>query len=130
MNKKQIINIINEYKLDKTKFVVISGAALVLLDIEDNAHDIDICCSNDYYEYLLKNYECKYERTNEWGKKAYMIDDIINFGLSFDPKNIVVVDGIKCASLKDILELKKFLNRDKDKKIISKLEGIMSKEKR
>lgn len=122
MNKKQIIEIIKKYKLDKTKFIVISGAALVLLGIEKKANDIDIWCDNDYCDYLLNNYDCKFERINEFGKKAYLIDNIINFGVSFRPKEIDTIEGIQCSSLKDVLELKKFLNRSKDKLIISKLE--------
>ncbi len=121
MNKKQIIDIIEKYKLDKSKFIVISGAALVLLDHEKTTKDIDIWCDNDYCDYMLSSYDCKFERTNELGEKAYLIDNIINFGVSFKPKEIVIVDGIQCASLKDVLELKKFLNRNKDRFIISKL---------
>ncbi len=125
MNKKQIIEIIKKYKLDKTKVIVISGAALVLLGIEKKAHDIDIWCDNDYCDYLLNNYDCKFERINEFGEKAYLIDNIINFGVSFKPKEVEIIEGIQCASLKDVLELKKFLNRGKDKLIISKLEKLL-----
>ncbi len=125
MNKKQIIDVINKYKLDKSKFIVISGAALVLLGIKKETQDIDIWCDNDYCDYLLNNYDCNFERINELGKKAYLIDDVINFGISFKPKEVETVEGIQCSSLKDILELKKFLNRDKDKDIISKIEKIL-----
>ena len=125
MDKEEIINIIDEYKLDKSRFTIISGASLVLLGIEPLAHDIDISCESDYLEYLLNNYECEFERTNEFGENAYMIDNIINFGVSFKPRKIEIVEGIKCASLKDTLELKKFLNREKDKKIIEKLKQII-----
>ncbi len=126
MNKKQIIDIIEKYKLDKSKFIIISGAALVLLGQEKNAKDIDIWCDNDYCDYMLSNYDCKFERTNEFGEKAYLIDNIINFGVSFKPKNVEVIEGIQCSSLRDVLELKKFLNRDKDKFIISKLEKYLN----
>ena len=122
MNKKEIIRMIEKYKLDKSKFVVISGAALVLHEIENTTRDIDIWCDNDYYDYLLDNYDCKLERINEFEKKVYLIDDVINFGISFKPKEIEVIEGIQCASIKDVLELKKFLNRCKDKNVISKLE--------
>ena len=126
MNKKQIIEIIEKYKLDKSKFIVISGAALVLLEQEKAAKDIDIWCDNDYYDYLLSNYDCKFERTNEFGEKAYLIDNIINFGISFKPKDVEIIEGIQCSSLRDVLKLKKFLNRDKDKYIISKLEKYLN----
>ena len=122
MNKRQIIDTIEEYKLDKSKFIVISGAALVLMEQEEATKDIDIWCNSEYCDYLINNYNAKFERKNELGKKAYLIDDIINFGVSFEPKEFEIVEGIKCSSLRDILELKKFLNRDKDEIIIKKLE--------
>ena len=125
MNKDEIINLINKYKLDKTKFIVISGAALTLHEIKKNANDIDIWCGKDYYNYLLDNYNCKYERTNEYGEKAYLIDNIINFGTSFKPKEIDIIEEIQVASLKDILELKIELNRDKDKKDIEILKNLI-----
>jgi hypothetical protein len=121
MNKKQIIDTIEKYKLDKSKFIVISGAALVLLEQEEKTKDIDIWCDSDYCEYMINNYNAMYERTNELGKKAYLIDNIINFGVSFKPNNIEIIESIKCASLRDILELKMFLNRDKDTALIRKL---------
>ncbi len=125
MDRNKILQIINDYSLDKSRIIVISGAALVLLNVVEAARDIDIYCDREYYEYLLKNYNCEFERTNEFGEKAYMIDGIINFGLSYKPNKIMVVEGLQCASLKDILDMKKFLNRAKDKAIIKKLELIV-----
>ena len=75
---------------------------------------------------MLGNYDCNFERANEFGEKAYLIDNIINFGISFKPKDVEIIEGIQCSSLRDVLELKKFLNRDKDKYIISKLEKYLN----
>lgn len=127
MNKEQIINAINNYQLDKSKIIVISGAALVLLDVKKTTHDIDIWCDEDYYNYLLTRYHCVLERINEFGKKAYIIDNIINIGTSFKPQQMEIINGISCSSLKDILELKRFLNREKDKQLIKELEKITIK---
>ena len=124
MTKEDIINTINKYKFNKEEFIIISGAALVLHDIKDTAKDIDIWVSDEYQDYLLSNYKCQFERINEYGNKAYLIDNIINFGTSFKPNEFVLIEGIKVSSIKDILELKKFLNRDKDKEIIKQLEEI------
>ena len=65
MNKKDIIDTLKKYNFDSTKYIVISSAAMVLLGIKDTTKDIDIAVSDDYYEYLLKNYNCKFERINE-----------------------------------------------------------------
>ena len=82
MNKEDIVRILNYYELDKVRYVVISGAALTLLGIVDYAKDIDIYCDEEYYNYLIDNYGAVYERTNEYGIDAYMIDGIINFSFS------------------------------------------------
>ena len=97
MDKNQILNIINRYNLDKSKFCVISGAALVLLGIEKATHDIDICCDKDYCKYLLENYNCEFERVNELREKAYIIDNIINFESSFVPQQIEIINGVRVS---------------------------------
>ena len=121
MKKSEIIETIDKYELDKSKFIVISGASLVLHDFIESTSDIDIYCNEEYYNYLLENYNCKFERINELGKTAYIIDDVINFADSYKPNNIDIIEGINCSSLRDILELKEYLNRDKDKEIIRRL---------
>ena len=55
MNKEDIINTLNKYNLDSHKYIVLSGAAMVMLGIKDKTHDIDIAVTPDYYEYLKKN---------------------------------------------------------------------------
>ena len=127
MTKKDIIETLNNYNLDKDKFIIISGAALVLQNFSNQTHDIDIWVSKDYYEHLLSNFNCKFDRINEFENKAFMIDDVINFSFDFCPKNYVYINGYKVASLRDCYNVKKFLNRDKDKKLLLKLEKELNK---
>ena len=56
-----------------------------------------------------------------------MIDDVINFGFDFCPKNYVYTNGYNVASLRDCYNVKKLLNRDKDKKLLLKLEKELNK---
>ena len=127
MNKEDMVRILNYYELDKAKYIVISGAALTLLGIVDYAKDIDIYCDEEYYNYLIDNYGAVYERTNEYGIDAYMIDGIINFSFSYKPNEEKIIDGIKCSSLKDIIELKEHLNRNKDKELLKTLKRLYVK---
>lgn len=127
MNKEDIVRILNYYESDKARYIVISGAALTLLGIVDYAKDIDIYCDEEYYNYLINNYEAVYERTNEYGIDAYMIDGIINFSFSYKPNEEKIIDGIKCSSLKDIIELKEHLNRNKDKELLKTLKRLYVK---
>ena len=127
MTKKDIIETLNNYNLDKDKFIIISGAALVLQNFSNQTHDIDIWVSKDYYEYLLSNFICEFDRINEFVNKAFMIDDVINFSFDFCPKNYVYTNGYNVASLRDCYNVKKLLNRDKDKKLLLKLEKELNK---
>lgn len=125
MNKDKIISILNQYDFDKNNFYVISGAALVLLNVIEKTKDIDICVSKEYYRQLLKEYNCVFERTNEYGNDTYMIDNVINFGISFMPNDYEIISDYKVASLKDCYKLKLFLNREKDKELLKQLKKII-----
>lgn len=125
MKKKDIINTLNIYNFDKNKLYIISGAALVLLGFIDNTKDIDIAVTEDYYEQLIREYNCLFERTNEFNKDCYMIDNVINFGVCYLPEEFEIINGYKVASLKSCYKLKLFLNRPKDREIIKKLQQII-----
>lgn len=55
-------------------------------------------------------------------KIAILIDNVINFGVSFMPNEFTIINGYKVASLESCYKLKLFLNRPKDKEIIKKLQ--------
>ena len=114
LNKDDIIKILNDYHLDKNNYLVISGAAMVLLGIKEYTTDIDIAVTDEYYSYLLSNYNCTYERTNEFNHNCYLIDNIINFGIDYYSDNYVNVDGIPVQTHNDLILLKEFLHRAKD----------------
>lgn len=128
MNKKDIIDTLKKYNFDSTKYIVISSAAMVLLGIKDTTKDIDIAVSDDYYEYLLKNYNCKFERINECGKKVYFIHDIINFSSTYYKNNRLIIEEIPIQTANDILELKLFLKREKDYKDIELIKEYINEQ--
>ncbi|MCI5879331.1 MAG: hypothetical protein MRZ34_00895 [Bacillales bacterium] len=128
MNKKDIIDTLKKYNFDSTKYIVISSAAMVLLGIKDTTKDIDIAVSDDYYEYLLKNYNCKFERINEYGKKVYFIHDIINFSSTYYKNNRLIIEEIPIQTANDILELKLFLKREKDYKDIKLIKEYINEQ--
>ena len=128
INKKDIIDTLKKYNFDSTKYIVISSAAMVLLGIKDTTKDIDIAVSDDYYEYLLKNYNCKFERINEYGKKVYFIHDIINFSSTYYKNNRLIIEEIPIQTANDILELKLFLKREKDYKDIELIKEYINEQ--
>ena len=123
MNKEEIIEKLKEYNIDKNKYIVISGAAMVLLGIKSKTHDIDIAVKEDYKDYLVDNYNVTFDRMNEYNEPVYYIDDIINFAITYYTDKKEYVSGIPVQNVNDILKLKKGLNREKDKIDIEKLEN-------
>ena len=106
MNKTEIIKILRKYNFDKDKYLVISGAAMVLLGIKESTSDIDISVTKDYYNYLLKNYNCTFEKINEYNREVYFIDNIINFGIDYYKKEIIFVEDFPVQIPENILKLK------------------------
>lgn len=121
MNKKEIIDILKKYDLDQDKYIVIAGAAMVMHGLKEKTSDIDLSVSEEYLEYLIKNKNCKFLKENEYGKKVYHIDDVIDIGVSYIPKNKDIINDIPVSSIYDIIELKKYLNREKDKLDLEKI---------
>ena len=86
---------------------------MVLYGFKDETNDIDIAVTKEYMKELLKNYDCVIENMET---EAYMIDDIINFGTNFYSRKKEYVEGFPVSSIDDLIELKRKLNRAKDKK--------------
>ena len=125
MNKEKIVKILNEYNLDKQEYIVISGAAMVLLGIKESTKDIDIGVTKDYYDYLLSHYNCVFDIYNVFNNACYMIDDTINFGIDYYTNDNVLIDGIPVQTIDDIINLKKSLNRKKDIEDIKKIKNYL-----
>lgn len=126
MNKKQILETLKKYNFDKDKYLVISGAAMVLLGIKENTSDIDLAVADDYYEYLLKNVSCTFDRVNEFGKVSYTIDNVIDFCTTYYENSKEFIENIPVQQPQKILELKISLNRKKDKKDIKLIKEYMN----
>ncbi len=118
MNKEDIIKLLNQYNFDKNKYVVISGAAMVLLGIKPTTNDIDISVTPSYYEYLLNKYNCILEKEKDNEVKVYFIDNVINFSTDYFDNNLLFIEDIPVQSIDNLLLLKQSLNREKDKKDI------------
>lgn len=116
MRKDEIFEKLRSLPFEKDKFVIISGASLVVQGIIEETPDIDLSTTMDFYKTIswepaigafgveIKRYDC--------------------FDISFNlyPENHLEIDGFRFMTLSDILKVKKALNRDKDKYIIEKLE--------
>ena len=122
MNKEQIFNELNKLELDKEKYVVISGASLVVQGIIEETSDIDLSVTDEYYKQI--NWP---EKIGNLNKPIKYKGNIEVGGLLFEEEApCVIINGYKFINLYDILKVKKFMNREKDFKVIKKLEKILN----
>lgn len=123
MNKKDILEVLKQYSLPKDEFIILSGAALVLLNIKKETGDIDIAVTNRLYLELLKKYKCIFDKYNKTTNDAvYFIDGVINFGKSYLEVPFMETESYRVQTPSSIKQLKLTLNRTKDQKDIELIE--------
>lgn len=114
MNKEEILDILREYNFDKNEYMVISSASLVVQGIKESTKDIDIAVSEEYYNYLINNYNVEFEKEN-LGVKVYYINRVINFSTNYYNKDeVIMYEGLPLQNLEGIRKLKASLGRTKD----------------
>lgn len=119
MNKNEIIEKLKKSNLDKNEIIVISGVSLVVHDIINDTEDIDLICTEEYYEMInwkikkgFFNIDIKYYDVFEISNNLY--DEYKNY---YD-----LIDDYKFMNLNSCLDLKRKMNREKDKNVIKILE--------
>lgn len=125
MNKEEILTLLNRYPLPKEEFIIISGAAMVLLGIKKETNDIDIAVSSRLFKRMLEQYDCKFEKTDQFNNKIYFIDDIINFGQNYYDVDYLIYQKYQVQTPQAIKVLKKNLNRAKDQKDIALIDKYL-----
>lgn len=118
LGKKEILSILEYLKLPKDDYYIGSGAALVLLGVKENTHDVDITCARK----IMSRYEeLGYVlRRNEIGNGVFsnIIDISDEIQLIEDngywPVKIVEIEGYPVADLNSIRYFKDSLRRPKD----------------
>ena len=121
MKKDDIIKNLKKLKLNKKDYIVICGSSLVMQGIIDETPDIDLACSKEIYDSIDWQYDAVLNEKLKV-KNIYSISPTF-----YDENSIVIIDGYKCMNLEKCLDIKKILNRPKDKKVIEKLELILAK---
>lgn len=128
LNKEQIYETLEKYRLIKEELIILSGASLVLQEVKELTNDIDIAVSRKYLSYLLKNYQYTVEFYNYddcFG--VYYIDNIINFSTNYNTVDYIMLNGYKVQTLESILLLKEKLNRKKDKEDMKLIKKYLKK---
>lgn len=121
MNRRQIFEKLGTLNFDKEQFYVLSGASLVAQEIILETEDIDLSCSKELYDSL--DWPTK---IGAFGKEIKFFDCFEISHCLFENKDKTIkINGYNFADLNNVLEIKLELNREKDVKIIEKLQKIV-----
>ena len=125
MNKEELLKLINSLKIDKEEFWILSSGSLVLREIYEIAHDLDIAVTFKGLEQLKKNYNL-IQKENGW----YTVNDKVECvcdgsNLKYKPENL------DCGYyVQNIFEYFEYLNsssREKDIKRIPLVKNYIKK---
>ena len=116
MKKKEILEKLKELPLEKDKYLIIGGAALVCQGIKSETDDIDLSCSKEYYDSI------PWDEKIGYFQKEIKYKDCYEIGEKFYTEDYIEINGYRFMKLKDLLELKKLEKRDQDKSIIKKIQ--------
>ena len=117
MNRIDILDHLKKLKIDKDDYIVIGGASLVVQEIIEDTPDIDLSCSKEFFD------NSKLDRSNDELRDVLKIHDVFSLSPTFyDEENVIIIDGYRFMTIEKVLEVKRSLNRKKDKKVIEKLD--------
>lgn len=122
MNKKELEELINTLKIEKSEYWILSSAALVLRGIYEYAADLDIAVTEKGLKELKENYDLM-QKENGW----YIVNDKVECVL--DTKAPGKIEKIGTYYLQDIYDYYNFIknsNREKDKKRIPLVEDYIT----
>ena len=125
MNKEELIKLIENLKLEKNEYWILSSGALVIRGIYPDAGDLDIAVTEKGLQELKKNYELK-----EKGKGWYIVNDKIECVL--ETKEEWKIEKFGQDNLQSIDKYYDFLknsSREKDKARIPLVKEYMENRK-
>ena len=128
MNRIEYLKKLDELKLDKNRYCIISGGIMLLYGLREETEDIDIRIRPDYFEELKKRF--KFKKSSKLDNLYELSNEIEVRVLDYDDSNIEMYDGYPVWKLELQLEWFKEHNREKDKKKIKIIEEYLkNKEK-
>ncbi|MBR3897956.1 MAG: hypothetical protein IKJ43_01600 [Bacilli bacterium] len=123
MNKTELMDLINDLKINKNEFWILSSGALVIRGILEKANDLDIAVTENGLKELKENYNIK-----SIGNNKYIITDNIECVLETKkPWKIEKYENFYIQSIEGYYEFIKNSSREKDKQRIPLIEKYIKR---
>ena len=124
MNKKEIIDLLEQLNIPKEEYVILSSSALVIREVYDKAGDIDLAVTQKGLDFLKRKYNL-IDKGNNW----FTITDRIECVLDETVKK----EKYGEYYLQDIVQYYEYVksrNREKDKLRLPVLEEYILRRKK
>ncbi len=125
MDRREIIKHLDSFPYDSAEYWVITGAAMVLYGIRGETSDIDLGCSEKMAD-LLSSDGCSCGHTSD-GKRRFRYGENIEVLEGWIRDRVEKVDGIPVISINGLIEMKRELGREKDKKDLALIEQFLQR---
>ena len=121
MKKSDILRRLQELNFDPTQYWLITGAAMVLYGIRTETGDIDMGCTSALADMLeAQGYPCS--KGEDDSRKIILGDDVEMFENWLYDK-VELYENIPLLSPQGLMEMKRFLGREKDLNDIALIEA-------
>lgn len=128
INKEDIIKIVKELNLPKNEYWITSGAGLVMHNVKKGTNDVDLGCTKDLFEQLIKKgYNYKIIEDN---LRIMTISDVVEVIENWFVDEIIILDGMPVATLESIRKQKLQLGREKDFRDIELIDEFVKSQNR
>lgn len=123
MNRRDILQILNDLPFDRGEYWLVAGGAMVLYGLREETSDIDLGCSTR----LADELERQGRRVIRWddGTRQICYEPGIELFENWFPGQSNLVGNVPVLSLEGLLALKKSLGREKDAADIRRIEDLL-----
>ena len=127
MNRQEILDLLKAFPYDRNEYWVVTGSAMVIYGIKDQAGDIDLGCSTKMAD-LLESDGYLFGRTED-GNRWFKVGKSIEIFESWLFDSVVEINGFQVISLNGLIEMKKSIGREKDFRDIESIESFLNEKK-
>ena len=125
MNKYEYLQKLDKLELDKTRYCIISGGAMIMYGLREKTNDIDIRVKPDYFEELKNKYH--FEKSDKYENLYELTDEIEVMVNNYNQDEVNYIDGYPINSIENELAWKIQHNREKDKQDIENIKKYLNK---
>ena len=127
MNRQEILDQLKAFPYDRNEYWVITGSAMVIYGIREQAGDIDLGCSAEMAD-LLESDGYLIGRTKD-GNRWFKVGKSIEIFESWLFDSVMEISGFQVISPSGLIEMKKRIGREKDFRDIELIESFLKAKK-